>query len=171
MSQPFNLKNPVHLLATGLGSGLITPAPGTWGTLAALLIYQLLLVWLPLWLFWAVVAASIPLGIYLCGKAASDIGSHDHASIVWDEFAGYWLALALVTLLIGQHLHLYWALAGFVLFRLFDIAKPFPINWLDKKIHGGTGIMLDDLLAGVFAGVLLYGLIWLYSAFWLGIAT
>lgn len=169
MSQLFDLKNPVHLLATGFGSGLLKPAPGTWGTLVALLIYCLLLVHLPLVYFWVVLAVSIVAGVYLCGKTASDAGTHDHGAIVWDEFAGYWLTVAIVTALLGHHLHLYWALAGFVLFRLFDITKPFPIGLLDKKVHGGLGIMLDDLVAGVYAAACLYLAIYLYSQ-WLGIS-
>lgn len=165
MTQLFNLKNPVHLLATGFGSGLITPAPGTWGTLAALLIYQCALVYLPLIGFWLVVLFASIAGIYICGKAALDSGSHDHGSIVWDEFAGFWLAIAIATLLTGGHLHLYWVIAGFLYFRLFDIVKPFPIGWLDQRVPGGFGIMLDDLLAGVFAGAALYGSIMLYAKY------
>ena len=165
MSQLFNLKNPVHLLATGFGSGLITPAPGTWGTLAALFIYQLGLVHLSLVAFWLVVAVASVAGICICGKAATDSGSHDHGSIVWDEFAGFWLGLGIATIFTGGHLHLYWVIAGFIYFRLFDIVKPFPINWLDKRVPGGFGIMLDDLIAGIFAGAALYGSIALYAKY------
>lgn len=168
MSHPFNLKDPVHFLAVGFGSGLIKPAPGTWGTLAAALLYFFALRFLPLEVFWGFVALVCIAGVYICGKPARDIGEHDHGSIVWDEFAGYWLTIAAGTLLVGAHLHLYWQLLAFVLFRFFDISKLFPINVLDKKVHGGTGIMLDDLLAGVYAGAVLYLVIHGYRI-WLGV--
>jgi phosphatidylglycerophosphatase A len=88
-------------------------------------------------------------GIYLCGRTARALGVHDHPGIVWDEFAGLWLAL------FALPPDWYWPLLGFALFRLFDIAKPWPISWLDRNLHGGTGIMLDDILAGTFAGICL----------------
>lgn len=154
MSHPFNLKHPIHILATGFYSGLIKPAPGTWGTLAAALIYLFALSKLPLTTFYYLTAVSAIIGIYICGKTAKDCGTHDHGSIVWDEFAGLWLTLALISYFVLEtHVHPIWQALAFVLFRVFDIAKPFPISFLDKRLSGGLGIMLDDLIAGVFAAI------------------
>ena len=144
------LVNPVQLLAFGFGSGLSKKAPGTMGTLLAIPFYYCLIqfyadFYLP------VLLLVVISGIWICGKAAEDIGVHDHGGIVWDEIAGYLLTM-------------YWVgfswqnvLIGFVLFRIFDIAKPWPINWLDKKVKGGFGIMVDDLLAGLMSAACLYG--------------
>ncbi len=137
-------KNPVHLLAFGFGSGLSPKAPGTVGTLFALLPYWLISDW-PVASYLLFVAITLVLGIYLCGKTAQDIGVHDHGGIVWDEFVGFWIAMVMAPT------GLLWVILGFVLFRLFDIVKPWPIGWLDKKVHGGLGIMLDDVVAGLFA--------------------
>jgi phosphatidylglycerophosphatase A len=142
----FQLKNPVHLLALGLGSGLLKPAPGTWGTLAAVPFY-LLLATLPLWMYATFVVIAFVLGVYICGKTASDIGSHDHGSIVWDEFVGLWISL----MFLPREHSLYWLLLGFVFFRFFDIVKPSPISLLDRKVRGGFGIMIDDAIAGLYA--------------------
>ena len=144
------IRNPVHFLAFGFGSGLSPKAPGTAGTLVAMLLWPLL-AGLPLEIYLAIVAVASVGGFYLCGKTASDLGVHDHPGIVWDEIAGYWLAMAAIPCT------WYWMLAGFVLFRFFDIWKPWPISWLDKQVHGGVGIMVDDLLAGLFAWILLFG--------------
>ena len=85
------------------------------------------------------------IGIYLCERTAKDLGVHDHGGIVWDEFVGYWITM------VAAPPQWWWLVAGFVLFRFFDILKPFPISWLDKHVHGGLGIMLDDAVAGTFA--------------------
>ena len=147
----FKLSNPVHFLALGFGSGLLKPAPGTWGTLAAVPVYLLLIQLLPagLWPYALVLAAGFLIGVYLCGKTASDIGVHDHGAIVWDEIIGFLITMTLITPT-WQNI-----LLGFLLFRAFDIVKPWPIKLLDKHVHGGFGIMIDDVLAGVFAWVLL----------------
>jgi len=146
----FNLRNPVHFLALGFGSGLLSPAPGTWGTLAAIPVYLLMVTLFSPVLFGLVTCVLFAIGVYLCGKTASDVGVHDHSAIVWDEFVGLFVTLALVPFT--------WTnlLLGFMLFRFFDIVKPWPIKWLDKKVHGGFGIMIDDVLAGVFAALILY---------------
>jgi phosphatidylglycerophosphatase A len=141
---PSVFNNPVHFLAFGLGSGAVPKAPGTAGTLAAVPLY-LLLNQLPLTGYLLVLLLAFGVGIYLCGRTAQDLGVHDHGGIVWDEFVGFWL-----TMLVAPP-GWQWVLAGFLLFRLFDIVKPFPINWLDRHIKGGLGIMLDDALAGSFA--------------------
>lgn len=146
---PMNWRNPVHLLASGFGSGLAPRAPGTFGTLAAIPIV-LLAQLLPVWLYVAVTLLMFVAGIFICGRAARDWGVRDHPAIVWDEIVGLLVTMSLAPL--GA----LWLLAGFVLFRVFDIAKPWPIGALDRRVHGGLGIMLDDVVAGIFAGVILY---------------
>ncbi len=136
-------RNPVHLLAFGFGSGAATKAPGTWGTLAAVVPY-LALAQLPLLAYLSVVLLAFIAGIYICGRTAADLGVHDHGGIVWDEFVGLWISL--IALPAGWP----WLVAGFVLFRIFDIAKPWPIGWADRRVSGGLGIMLDDVLAGFY---------------------
>lgn len=153
MSVKPDMRNPVHFLAFGFGSGLSPKAPGTMGTLAALPVWYLL-AQLPLAGYIAGLLLVIAVGPYLCGKTARDLGVHDHGGIVWDEIAGFLLTMLLVPVSIWT------ALIGFALFRLFDIVKPWPIGWLDKHVHGGTGIMLDDLVAALYAGVCIQGLLW-----------
>ena len=148
------MTNPVHFLAFGFGAGLSPKAPGTMGTLVAVPLF-LLLAYLPVYVYLALITAAFLVGIYLCGRTASDLGVHDHGGIVWDEFVGYWITMILVPVT------WYWVLAGFVLFRVFDILKPFPIGWLDKKVGGGLGIMIDDVLAGVYALICLQVLVFL----------
>lgn len=150
----FQFHNPIHLLAFGFGSGLAAVAPGTWGTAVAIPLFLLVPDFLPLVTYAILVLLISAQGIYLCGKTAKDLGVHDHGGIVWDEIAGYFVTM-LPVFPTGD-----WRLivAGFVLFRLFDIVKPWPIKWLDKHVHGGLGIMVDDLLAGVFAGACLFAL-------------
>ena len=142
-------RNPVHFLAFGLGSGASPWAPGTAGTLAAVLLY-FLLAQLPLPYYLAMLLITFVIGCWLCGKTSADLGVHDHGGIVWDEFVGYWLTM------LALPVSWVWALAGFVLFRFFDILKPWPIRWIDKKVEGGFGIMLDDVLAAIYAGGLLH---------------
>jgi len=132
------------LLAFGFGSGLSRIVPGTLGTLAAIPFY-LLLAKFPFWAYIAVIVASTYIGIHLCDYAAKKLGVHDHGGIVWDEFVGFWITM------IAVPLTWQWLLAGFILFRIFDMLKPWPINWLDKHVHGGFGIMLDDVVAGFMA--------------------
>lgn len=140
--------HPIHFFAFGLGSGAAPKAPGTFGTLAAVPLYFLLTL-LPLWGYVLAVVLAFVVGIYLCHQTSKDMGVHDHGGIVWDEFVGYWITM------LALPVNIYWAAAGFVLFRFFDIIKPFPIGWLDKRVHGGLGIMIDDVIAGLFALVML----------------
>jgi phosphatidylglycerophosphatase A len=147
------LLNPSCLVALGFGSGLLPVAPGTAGTLAAVPLY-LLLQDLPLGAYLTVVLVSLFGGILVCGYTAARLGVHDHPAIVWDEVVGYLVTMTAAPA--GWP----WLAAGFVLFRLFDILKPWPIGWLDRRVHGGTGIMLDDVIAGVFAAVLLQMLVY-----------
>lgn len=134
----------VHWLALGFGSGLAPKAPGTFGTLAAIPLY-LLLAQLPFAGYMLVVLVSCVVGVWICGRSADDFGVHDHPAIVWDEFAGFWITMALAPLSVAN------IVLGFALFRLFDITKPWPIGWLDKRVAGGLGIMLDDIVAGLMA--------------------
>jgi phosphatidylglycerophosphatase A len=143
-----DMRKPTHLLAFGFGSGLLPKAPGTFGTLAAIPIY-LLIQPLSLWLYLLLVISGFLLGIWLCDQTSKDLGVHDHSGIVWDEIIGYLLAMAFVPL------GIWWIVIGFGLFRLFDILKPWPIGWLDKRVGGGLGIMLDDMVAGLFAGLVM----------------
>ena len=140
--------HPIHFLSLGLGSGLSPFAPGTAGTLMAVLLY-LPLSMLPLTLYIAVLIIGSLAGIYLCEKTSNKLGGHDHPAIVWDEFLGFWL-----TMLFAPSGWM-WIVIGFVLFRLFDIWKPWPISVIDQKVKGGFGIMLDDLIAGAYALVVL----------------
>lgn len=127
-------------LAFGFGSGLSPVAPGTAGSLAAV-VPALLIVQLPVAAALALVAAAFLVGIPLCARAGRLLGVADHGGIVWDEFVGLWLVLVLVPP------HWAWWASGFVLFRLFDALKPWPIGWFDRHVHGGFGVMLDDILA------------------------
>lgn len=143
-----DLRNPLHILAFGFGSGLSPKAPGTFGTLAAIPVF-LIINNFNLFIYLIVLSIIIVSGIKICDVASKDLGVHDHPGIVWDEFAGFLITMIAVpstwqTILIG-----------FVLFRFFDIVKPWPIGWLDKKVSGGFGIMLDDIVAGGMAWLVL----------------
>jgi len=147
------LSSPVHFLAFGFGSGLAPFAPGTFGTLAAIPLY-LLMQGLSLPIYLVITAIVCVVGVWICGKSSEKLGVHDHSGIVWDEFAGYFVTM------IAAPTGWLWILIGFALFRLFDIWKPWPISVLDKQVHGGLGIMVDDILAGVFALVCLQLLVY-----------
>lgn len=136
------LKSPILLFAFGFGSGLSRLAPGTVGTLVAALLW-FFLPQVSAGIYLTVVLLCALLGIYICGEAAKRLGQHDHSGIVWDEFVGLWVALASVPSTLSG------LLLGIILFRLFDIIKPWPISWVDKNIHGGFGIMVDDIIAGL----------------------
>lgn len=142
-------REPVLLLACGFGSGLAPRAPGTAGSLAALAVAVGASPWLAAspTAVGLILAAAILGGIAICGEAARRLAAPDHPAIVWDEFAGLWLTLAFVPHGLGG-----W-IAGFVAFRFFDIVKPWPIAWIDRRGKGGLGIMADDLAAGVLAGL------------------
>ncbi len=152
VSAKFILTNPVHFFSFGFGSGLAPKAPGTFGTLAAIPVY-LLLVQVDLWLYALCCVIALFLGIYLCNKTATALKVHDHPGIVWDEIVGFLITMS------GFALNWQNILAGFILFRFFDIVKPWPIKWIDQKVSGGLGIMLDDVIAGVFAWCCLYAIV------------
>lgn len=149
------LTNPIHFLAFGFGSGLAPFAPGTFGTLAAVPLY-LLMQPLSMPLYLAVVVAAFIAGIWICGVAGSDLEVHDHGGIVWDEFVGLWVTM------IAAPAGWAWVVAGFLLFRLFDIWKPWPIGWADQQVSGGLGVMLDDVIAGLYALLVIQ-----IAAYWL----
>lgn len=143
-----DLRNPVHVLAFGFGAGLSPLAPGTAGTLLGVFIY-LSMAPLPLPYYIAVCGLLFVAGVWICARTSRDLGVHDHSGIVFDEIVGFLVAM------IALPPDWLWLLAGFVLFRLFDIIKPWPIGWFDRRVPGGLGIMLDDLLAGLAALALL----------------
>jgi phosphatidylglycerophosphatase A len=138
------LKRPACFLAYGFGSGLAPNAPGTFGTMAAIPIY-LLMEDLALWLYLAITLTALVAGIWICQQAVNWIKQDDPSAVVWDEIVGYMVTM------IAAPTGWQWVLIGFVLFRFFDILKPWPISWFDKNLHGGLGIMVDDVIAGVFA--------------------
>lgn len=146
-------RDPAYFIAFGFGSGLMPIAPGTWGTVAAIPVY-LLLANSPWYIYLAGVVAAFVLGVFICDKVSKELGVHDYAGIVWDEIIGYLLTMFLVP--VG----LFWMLAGFLLFRIFDIWKPQPIRWIDKQVGGGLGIVLDDVLAAIPAWVILQLFAW-----------
>lgn len=147
--RPRDLRQPVLLLALGLGAGLVPRAPGTAGTLVGVALYAALVA-LPAWAYAAALLAAVVGGVPLCAAAARRLGRHDHPAIVWDEIAGFLVAM------VGLPAEPAWIAAAFVAFRVLDIAKPFPISALDRRVPGGLGIMLDDLLAGLAACGLLH---------------
>jgi len=136
--------NPIHFLAFGFGSGLAPVAPGTFGTLVGIPFF-LFMVSLPLWGYLLLTLAFFLFGVWICDRSSKLLGVHDHGGIVWDEIVGY-----LVTMIAAPQ-GWEWIVIGFILFRIFDIFKPWPIAYLDRHVSGGFGIMIDDILAGVYA--------------------
>jgi len=148
------LTDPIHLMSLGFGSGLSPKAPGTVGTLAALPVVALMHL-MPLSWYIGFTLLAILFGVYACEKTAEELGVHDHPAIVWDEFSG------IMVTCIALPLGLVWIILAFVLFRFFDILKPWPISAIDRHTKGGLGIMLDDIIAGLFSLAILqaiYGL-------------
>jgi phosphatidylglycerophosphatase A len=140
--------SPSGFLAFGFGSGLSPFAPGTMGTLVAVpFIFALKALGAPG--FWLALVLLFLLGVYLCERVSQELGVHDHGGIVWDEMVGYWLSAAFVPL------QWYWLLGAFLLFRFFDILKPWPIRQVDRKVSGGFGIMIDDVVAALFTVLVL----------------
>ena len=151
MSQPYESKNPGRppwsarrLIYTGLGLGLAPKAPGTFGTILGLPLYWLFyhLGW-PLYLLG--LSAIFAVGWWASMKAEADLGRHDAPEVVIDEVAGYLTTMFLVPLSLSA------MVLGFLFFRLFDILKPWPVSWADQKVPGAFGVMLDDILAGIYA--------------------
>ena len=142
------LTDPVHFLAFGFGTGLAPFAPGTFGSIPGLILFWLTLDF-GLYVQLSIAVAMALIGIWLCGESARRIGVHDHGGIVWDEIVGMYVTLFLAPVsVVGFVL-------AFALFRIMDIVKPWPIRDLDHSMQGGLGIMLDDLLAALYAALLL----------------
>ncbi len=141
-------RNPIHFIAFGLGAGASPYAPGTMGTLLAVP-----LVWLmsgmPVIGYLLVTFLLYAAGVWVSARTSNDMGVHDHSGIVIDEMVGYLITMILVPV------NIWTVTVGFLVFRFFDIVKPWPIRWLDKRVKGGTGIMIDDVLAGIFSLVVL----------------
>jgi len=144
----FAASHPAHLIAFGFGAGLAPFAPGTWGTLLA---------WPAGWMLGfyadgamlAFIALFFAIGVWACGVTGRHLGVHDHGAMVWDEFVAFLLVLAVLPRSFD------WQIAGFVAFRFFDIVKPPPIRWFERRWKGGFGVMFDDLLAAGYALLLL----------------
>lgn len=165
----------IYWLGIGLGSGLPRRAAGTWGTLGGLVI-ALPLIWAGFWVFLGATLIGLIVGSFICSKTSALMGIEDDPHIVFDEWVGLWLTL-LPTLFVlyefgqlGEFLPntlLFWIVIslGFGLFRLFDVLKPAPISWADKHVSGGFGIMLDDVLAGVIAGMIMVIVIFSFVPF------
>ena len=152
----------VYWLGIGLGSGLPRRAPGTWGTVGGLIIAipLLSLGFVP---FLILTILSCILGVWICGRTAELMQGHDDPHIVWDEWAGIWITLLPLSYMgiaddnfwqnVSQELSIFAIVFAFILFRFFDIVQPPPIGWADKRVAGGLGIMLDDIIAGIMAAV------------------
>lgn len=151
------MKHPLGWIAAGFGSGFAPRAPGTVGSVVALLPWWFLMKDLPLPAYLAVIAGGFALGWWAAHWVITQTGIEDPGLVVWDEYVGVWITL------LAAPAGWPWMLAGLVLFRLFDIAKPWPVSWADQKLHGGFGAMLDDGLAGLYALAVLQA-----AAFFLG---
>ena len=138
-------RSPLRIVAFGLGSGLLRPAPGTWGTLCGWLLWLLVVARLPDNAIAAVLLVALALGCWACQRTGRELGKPDHGGMVWDEILAFWLVLWLTPASL-------WAqFVAFILFRAFDIIKPPPIRYFDRRIKNGFGVMLDDLLAAAYS--------------------
>lgn len=152
-----NLKNPLHFMAVGFGSGLSPIASGTTGSFAAIP-FCYLFTGLPVPWYLIIIMISWYIGIVACQSATDAIGIDDHGAIVWDEFVGMFIT----TICAPQSLT--WMLVCFFVFRIFDIVKPWPIKLIDSDLHGGLGIMLDDVLAGLYSLVVIQLLLYFFPS-------
>lgn len=141
------LQSPTLAVALGFGTGLSPIVPGTVGTLVALPLWWMMIGFHPFY-YLAFVAGAFLLGLWICGRASTRLGQHDPSAIVFDEIVGYLLALIVVPPTLSG------VIFSFVVFRIFDVVKPWPISWLDRHVEGGLGIMLDDLVAGLFTAII-----------------
>ena len=152
----FLLQHPAHFFGLGFGSGLATKAPGTFGTVVGYPLFWLISVYV-LSTQLIIITALFIIGIYFCDMTGRALGVSDHGGIVWDEIVAMMLVLAFTPNLWQ------WWLAAFLLFRLFDIWKPYPIRQFDAKLKNGFGVMFDDLLAAIYAIISLQGLLWIVA--------
>ncbi len=145
MTPKITIKTPWQFFASGFGSGMSPIAPGTMGTLAAIPFWYIFATILPTWGYIGMLIITALVGIVICQKASDELGVHDHGGIVWDEFVGLWLTMLFAPVS--------WTaiILGFLIFRFFDVLKPWPIKVIDAQVGGGLGIMLDDILAGIFS--------------------
>ena len=146
------LTNPIHLLAVGLGSGMSPIMPGTMGSAMAIPLW-LLFDGLQPFLYWVLIVVAFIFGCFLCQKTSDDTHTHDSGHIVWDEFVGMWITLFFI-----PQISVLWIAIAFFAFRVFDMAKPWPIRWFDKRVPGGFGIMVDDMIAAIFSSLTVYAL-------------
>ena len=144
------LTNPIHFLAVGLGSGLSPIMPGTMGSLMAIPLWLLFYGLTPT-LYWVFILVTFIFGCFICQKTSDDTHTHDSGHIVWDEFVGMWITLFFI-----PQISILWVTIAFVAFRIFDMAKPWPIRWFDKRVSGGFGIMVDDVIAAIFSSLSVY---------------
>ncbi|MFJ1267018.1 phosphatidylglycerophosphatase A [Legionella lytica] len=149
-------QDPVYFIAFGFGSGLMPKAPGTWGTVAAVPVYLLLMHCNPI-VYLILTTLAFILGVWVSDKVSNELGVHDYKGIVWDEVVGY-----LLTMFMAPQ-GFKWMLFGFILFRIFDIWKPQPIGYIDEKVKGGMGIMLDDVLAAIPAWLIMQLFAWSFA--------
>lgn len=148
-------QNPLHFVAFGFGTGAIPFAPGTFGTLMAIPFYLVLARFsLPFYLISVLIITLF--SMWLCDQVSRDLKVHDHPGMCLDEFPGF-----LVTMIGAPH-GIRWILCGFILFRLFDIFKPWPIRYLDTHVKGGFGMVIDDVVAGFFSFIVLHLLFWIF---------
>lgn len=144
-----SLLNPINFIATGFGIGMVPFAPGTFGTVLAIPIYIAFWRQASLVTYAVTLIIAIFFSMLICERASKNLGVSDHPSIVIDEMVGFWLTMFSVPA------NILTILLGFILFRIFDITKPWPIRWFDRNVKGGVGIVLDDLIAGLFSLILL----------------
>ena len=150
------LLNPAHFLSLGFGSGFSPIAPGTAGTAITIPIFWLMSPLEPLH-YLAVVFVMFLVGVWVCEITTRYLGVHDHGAIVWDEVVGYLLTMAMVPA------ELSWMIVGFFVFRLFDIWKPWPTRDIDRRVHGGLGIMLDDVMAAVYSSMTMQLILYIWN--------
>lgn len=156
ITRSFVFSHPAHLIATFFGTGMLRPGPGTWGTLAGVIVYGLLYPWLTAAQWVLLTAAVFAVGAWACERSGRDLGVVDHGGFVIDEVAAVWAVC--IALPAGWG----WWAAAFAAFRLFDIIKIWPGSWLDRRMKTGLGVMLDDMAAAAYA----WALIVLLSAAW-----
>jgi len=152
MSEFPNLKKPYDFIASLGGIGLIPFAPGTFGSIFAWLVFVIMSHFVDMLIYTICI---VFIAIWVCEKASVNLIQKDHKSIVIDELAGMWVALVPVIYFASDQLdRIIYACLALVFFRVFDILKPFPISYFDKKYKNGFGIVLDDIIAGIFSGIL-----------------